>query len=84
MFSSYRGSLSYFVYVLGNDDEIEIRYNEYALSPKADCGRPLNLAPVNERTAEPEGVAFSGYSTVSRCQHPLSAGRAEVLRSPDY
>jgi hypothetical protein len=40
-----------------HNDEIELRYDEHALPPKADCGRPLHLTPVNQRTAEPEKVA---------------------------
>src|SRR5262245_37767961 len=38
-------------------DEIKFRHDKHALRPESDCSRPLNLAPVNKRAAEPEKVA---------------------------
>src|SRR5215475_1245725 len=40
-----------------HNDEIKFRHDKHTLPTESDCSRPLNLAPVNERAAEPEKVA---------------------------
>ena len=52
-----------------HNHEIEFLYDKHALPPEADRGRPLNLASVNKRAAEPEEVAIEIRTQAVNLRH---------------